>query len=262
VKSSDWLGEIYYHHDHFNSTIAVTGESGNVVEQYRYDVYGQPYFYGPDGTPRAESALGLRFLFTGREWLASIAVYDYRHRAYSPSLGRFLQMDPLGLAAESLNLYHYTRNIPCRFSDEFGLCEDDKDGEAYVKRYVQDLRKEWYIFLPWHWARAIDFATEHDIWAQSRAQPPHFYKWRGHRLRADEMGNAGAAYAMAQVWGFELAHVGCFCAEVAWAGRTPNWTLQDARGSFDSNTLGLQEWLTDPRGRLWLESRSFIANWF
>jgi RHS repeat-associated protein len=101
----------YYHHDHLNSTIAVTDESANVVEQYRYDVYGQPYFYGPDGTPRAESALGLRFLFTGREWRSSLALYDCRHRAYSPSLGRFLQMDPLGFAAGKYDFMYYSRGL-------------------------------------------------------------------------------------------------------------------------------------------------------
>ena len=111
----------YYHHDHLNSTIAVTDESGNVVEQYRYDAYGQPYFYGPDGTPRRESLVGLRFLFTGREWLSSLALYDYRHRAYSPSLGRFLQMDPVGSAAGEVNVYGYCHNLPCLFIDPYGL---------------------------------------------------------------------------------------------------------------------------------------------
>ena len=113
----------YYHHDHLNSTVAVTDESGNVVEQYRYDVYGQPSFFGPDGTPRAESALGLRFLFTGREWLASLALYDYRHRAYSPTLGRFLQMDPLGFGAGDVNVYRYCGNSALNQIDPMGLCK-------------------------------------------------------------------------------------------------------------------------------------------
>ncbi len=109
----------YYHQDHLNSTIAVTDESGNVVEQYRYDVYGQPYFYGPDSTPRTESALGIRFLFTGREWLGSLALYDYRHRIYSPSLGRFLQMDPLGFAAGDVSRYRLCMNGPLTFADPY-----------------------------------------------------------------------------------------------------------------------------------------------
>jgi RHS repeat-associated protein len=116
---SELNGAVYYYHqDHLNSTVAVTDESANVVEQY---VYGQPYFYGPDGTPRAESALGLRFLFTGREWLASLGLYDYRHRVYSPSLGRFLQMDPLGFGAGDVNVYAYCADNPVHCIDPFGL---------------------------------------------------------------------------------------------------------------------------------------------
>jgi RHS repeat-associated protein len=111
----------YYHQDHLNSTIALTDASGSVIEQYRYDVFGQPFFYGPDGARRGESALGIRFLFTGREWLSSLGLYDYRHRAYSPSLGRFLQMDPLGFAAGDVNVYGSFANGPLFNADPYGL---------------------------------------------------------------------------------------------------------------------------------------------
>jgi RHS repeat-associated protein len=113
----------YYHHDHLNSTVAVTDSNGSVIEQYRYDVFGQPFFYSPDGTPRSESALDIRFLFTGREWLSSLGLYDYRHRIYSPSLGRFLQMDPLGFASGDVNLYVYCLNSAVLFVDPWGLYE-------------------------------------------------------------------------------------------------------------------------------------------
>ncbi len=55
---------------------------------------GRPVFLVPDGTSRSESAYGVRFLFTGREWLAPVGLYDYRHRAYGSALGRFYQCDP------------------------------------------------------------------------------------------------------------------------------------------------------------------------
>jgi RHS repeat-associated protein len=119
---SELNGAVYYYHqDHLNSTIALTDASGSVIEQYRYDVFGQPFFYSPDGAPRAESAIGIRFLFTGREWLSSLALYDYRHRAYSPSLGRFVQMDPLGFAAREGNQYIYSGNRVGHYADPFGL---------------------------------------------------------------------------------------------------------------------------------------------
>jgi RHS repeat-associated protein len=132
---SELNGAVYYYHqDHLNSTIALTDASGAVVEQYRYDVYGQPFFYGSDGTPRNGSALGIRFLFTGREWFASLAIYDYRHRAYSPSLGRFLPMDPLGFAAGDVSLYRYSLNSAIMLRDPTGEDSLRSDGQNVLVR--------------------------------------------------------------------------------------------------------------------------------
>ncbi|MCP9453583.1 MAG: RHS repeat-associated core domain-containing protein [Nitrospira sp.] len=82
--------------------------------------FGKPLFFAPDGTPRAESAYGVRFLFTGREYLAPVGLYDYRHRAYSPTLGRFLQPDPIGFASGDVNLYRYCANTPVIIVDPDG----------------------------------------------------------------------------------------------------------------------------------------------
>jgi RHS repeat-associated protein len=147
----------YYHHDHLNSTIAVTDESGNAVEQYRYDVFGQPFFYSPDGAPRAESAIGTRFLFTGREWLDSLGLYDYRHRIYSPSLGRFLQVDPLGFGAGGVNLYLYSTSTILVALDQFGLRTvvfyyqgpQEYAGDKWVKKDNQYFRRGAMMYKVW-----------------------------------------------------------------------------------------------------------------
>ncbi|MCP9453584.1 MAG: RHS repeat-associated core domain-containing protein [Nitrospira sp.] len=80
---------------------------------------GEPFFFAPDRTPRPESAYGVRFLFTGREYLSPLGLYDYRHRAYSPTLGRFLQVDPI--ADDDLSLYRYVGNAPWLAVDPDGL---------------------------------------------------------------------------------------------------------------------------------------------
>lgn len=36
-------------------------------------------------------------MFTGREFLKEVGLYDYRNRVYSQELGRFLQTDPIFL---------------------------------------------------------------------------------------------------------------------------------------------------------------------
>jgi RHS repeat-associated protein len=59
-------------------------------------------------------------LFTGREWIGEIGIYDYRNRIYSPELGRFLQTDPIRFEAGDVNLYRYVFNSSVDYFDSFG----------------------------------------------------------------------------------------------------------------------------------------------
>ena len=60
-------------------------------------------------------------MFQGREWIAELGIYDYRHRYYQPELGRFLQMDPTGFDAGDMNLFRYCGDDPVDRSDPMGL---------------------------------------------------------------------------------------------------------------------------------------------
>ncbi len=111
----------YYHHDALGNVIKLTNTTGTVAEQYSYDVFGKPAIKDKNGNALNASAVGNRFMFTGREYLAELKLYDYRNRMYSDSLGRFLQTDPLGVLLSDQNLYRYTRNNPVKFNDAYGL---------------------------------------------------------------------------------------------------------------------------------------------
>jgi RHS repeat-associated protein len=116
--------QIYFHQDALGSTVALTDASGNVVERYKYDVYGSPAFVDGSGGALSSSNYDNRFLFTGREYVQLLGVYDYRNRFYSPALGRFLQTDPLRFNAGDINLYRHTRNGPTNGIDPSGLYVD------------------------------------------------------------------------------------------------------------------------------------------
>jgi RHS repeat-associated protein len=60
-------------------------------------------------------------LFTGREWITELGLYDYRNRVYSPDLGRFLQLDPIRFDAGDVNLYRYVFNNSVNRVDPEGL---------------------------------------------------------------------------------------------------------------------------------------------
>jgi RHS repeat-associated protein len=114
-------GLTYYHVDALGSVVVLTGLNGQVLERYIYDIYGTPTIKNPANATIATSALGNRFLFTGREYLPSAKLYDFRNRFYSPTLGRFLQSDPIAFRGGDANLYRYVANNVTRRTDPDGL---------------------------------------------------------------------------------------------------------------------------------------------
>ena len=112
---------VYYHHNALGSVTDLTNASGAVVEKYKYDAFGAPTITTASGGALTLSAYGNRFMFTGREYLAELGLYDYRNRDYSPSLGRFIQTDPLRFSAGDMNIYRYCGNNPINASDPTGM---------------------------------------------------------------------------------------------------------------------------------------------
>jgi len=126
----------YYHYDGLGSVVALSDLSGNLVESYSYDVFGQTTIKTPDGLTHTNSTVGNRYMFTGREYDNEVfmGLYYYRARYYKPSLGRFLQTDPIHYAG-GLNLYTYCGNNPLNWIDPWGL---DKEWEEEEEQDEQD----------------------------------------------------------------------------------------------------------------------------
>lgn len=118
----------WYLADPIGSVTALTDATGAIAESYRYDAFGASAIYDASGSLLATSALENPFLFTGRELDPETGLYHYRARAYSPTLGRFLQRDPLGQLPD-VNVYRYVGNHPLDATDPFGL---DKNGPVWI----------------------------------------------------------------------------------------------------------------------------------
>ena len=132
----------YYHFDGLGSVVALSNVNGEIVEQYSYDVFGEPNRLSDVNNP---------YMFTGRRYDPKTGLYYYRARDYSPDIGRFMQVDPISstnlkdpaskLANEvilltisdvphfnpllgntgRINLYTYVQNNPLNNIDPSGL---------------------------------------------------------------------------------------------------------------------------------------------
>jgi RHS repeat-associated protein len=126
VRDDATYGALIYKHDNQGSVTFILDGSNRMVEKYSYDVYGRPtvtswdYNTGTWKAPSGRSSFGNRFMFTGREWLADLQVYDYRHRLYNPDTARFMQSDPMGFDAGDMNLFRYCSNDPVNGTDPMG----------------------------------------------------------------------------------------------------------------------------------------------
>ena len=114
----------------WNVTALVT-LAETVVERYSYDPYGQVTVRDASGDVIAGSAKDWLFLHQGGEQIAA-GDYDFRNRAYSPTLGRWLSNDPIGFDAGDNNWYRYEGNDPGNGVDPEGLFLDPGTGSIII----------------------------------------------------------------------------------------------------------------------------------
>ena len=117
-----------------NSALAVMVPFTPAVLQPRVDVRGtliDHAAYKPFGEFASSSSYILMtgsHYFTGKELDNSTGLYYYGARYYNPSLGRFIQPDPIVknvYDSQSLNPYSYCRNNPLRIADPTGMLGED-----------------------------------------------------------------------------------------------------------------------------------------
>jgi RHS repeat-associated protein len=112
---------MYVQQDANFNVMALVDTSGNVQERYVYDPYGLVIILAPNWTTRASSSYGWVYGYQGGRLDNATGLYVFRNRDYSPTLGRWMQIDPAGYGAGDPNLYRDVGNDPTSTVDPMGL---------------------------------------------------------------------------------------------------------------------------------------------
>ncbi len=140
-----------------NVTALVDESDGAVVERYRYDPYGKVSVrHGvrdaagnntseDEWDERTGDTFDNAILYCGYYFDDESGLYHVRHRSYHPTLGRWMQRDPIGYA-DGTNSYGYVGDAPVHFADPHGLWrrvgknvwEAERDGESLTDLATMD----------------------------------------------------------------------------------------------------------------------------
>ena len=101
-------------YDHNGNIVAYVSESGGLSAQYVYDPYGN--LLAATGPLASQFAFGFSTKIHDRE----VGLISYQRRFYSPSLGRWLNRDPIEEDGGE-NLYAMCMNKPSFTYDSYGL---------------------------------------------------------------------------------------------------------------------------------------------
>ena len=106
------------------STRCVIAADGSSSYSIDYDADGTPYFAsstnGVKKNVDARTAVvsGADFAYAGKQYDASLGLYDYGFRNYAPAFARFTTSDPI---RDGMNWYAYCAGDPVNFVDLWGL---------------------------------------------------------------------------------------------------------------------------------------------
>jgi len=124
----------YVFSDGMGSPRAVTDGAGTLLWQW-------PYASNPFGEtpPSSTSGYALNLRFPGQYYDVESGLNYNLNRDYEPATGRYLQSDPLGIAAGA-STYIYGDGNSLANSDLFGLCDPDRCEE--LRKQITKVRNE------------------------------------------------------------------------------------------------------------------------
>jgi RHS repeat-associated protein len=104
---------------------AIVDDQEVVQERYAYSAYGVTAFLTASFSDSLSSGKKWERLYCGYYQDVETALFNVRHRIYTPLVAEWLQRDPLGLTnlADIVSLYRYLGSSPLMGYDPYGLAE-------------------------------------------------------------------------------------------------------------------------------------------
>lgn len=134
IEETIWLGDIpvatlqpngsgitayYIHADHLNTAKMITRASDNAVMwRWDQDPFGS---LAPNQNPSGLGTFVYNLRFPGQYYDSETGLNQNRYRDYDPSVGRYVESDPIGLKGRSYSTFDYAKASPIGHIDPSGL---------------------------------------------------------------------------------------------------------------------------------------------
>lgn len=106
----------FFHYDANGNVVRLTDTDREIVSSLEYGPFGVVLVQSGPYTPR--------YQFSSKEFDSTVGLNYYGFRYYSPTMGRWLNRDPMGVAG-GVNLVAFVRNSPITRVDSLGLQTND-----------------------------------------------------------------------------------------------------------------------------------------
>ena len=116
----------YVHTDHLGTPVMVTDQNRTVIWKAEHEPYGK--------TTINTETIKNNVRFPGQLYDSETGYFQNWNRDYDPTLGRYLQSDPIGLNG-GINTYVYVSGNPVRYIDPQGLAQQCQIGISTTGGY-------------------------------------------------------------------------------------------------------------------------------
>jgi RHS repeat-associated protein len=110
---------IWVEQDANYNVTSISDSSGNILERFVYDPYGEVTIFNAAGTSTISDSYNWVYLFQGGRVDPTTGLYIFQNRDYSPSLGRWVEQDVLRYI-NGLSMYQFLYSNPIKFVDPTG----------------------------------------------------------------------------------------------------------------------------------------------